>query len=158
MSTAANQQIVFAYEMLRLTPGQIAEQFAEYGETEGSVLAVLANESPLYKETLRHKTSNASTDDELKELEAEYRLLARTTDNPVVKERCLKYLIEEKKGRNNIPAELLELKKRQADVEEADVTKRNANFEAAMIEINRKIEEAIAGRVINLSSTPKAIT
>lgn len=161
MITPFDQQLVYSYEELGLSPELIAEQFEDpLGGPEAAlslVTQVLADQSSKYRALLRAKEGLAAggilQDERLAEFEAAYETLAMTSKNELVKERALKFLINEKKGRNDLGERTLKLKERALNIAEVDTKRRGIEFSEAMQEINRKIQEAISGKTINLPST-----
>jgi len=160
MITPFDQQLVYAYEDMGLSPAVIAEQFEEpLGGPEAAlelVTQVLADQSSKYRAFLRVKEGNPTgTDEELLELESEYRRIALSSKNELVKERALKFLINEKKGRNDLGERTLKLKERQLNIAEVDTKRRGEEFRAAMSVINQKIQEALGlnQRTIELPSS-----
>lgn len=159
--TNFEQQIVFSYESLGHTSAEIAMMFEAYLEGgEEEVMKVLSEHSTQYSATLREKQSAAergeASDEELATLLSEYRVLSRSSDNDLVKERALKFLINERKGRNDLGERALKLKEAEANAN-VDLAKRGVEFQNAMLEINRKIQEALGARVIDISGQPKAL-
>jgi len=149
---AAKQQIVFAYEELSLSPEEIASQFEDYGLSVEDVQALLADFSAKYRETLslrsEAQTRGEGTKEDLEILLAEYRHLSRASDNDLVKERALKFLIQEHKGRNDLPTKNLALKERALGITEVNTSQRAQEF----INVMRGIQERLA----NLQ-TPKPV-
>jgi hypothetical protein len=102
--TAANQEIITCYETLGLSPDAIA---AEYGYELESIKAVLLSFSKLYREREKLVKAEANqvkediSEGEYEEILSAYKTLALTSDNDHVRERALRNLIDEKKGRNN---------------------------------------------------------
>ncbi len=153
--SAFEQQIVYAYELLGLTPQQIAQQFEEAGESEETIIGILSNHSQKYITELRYRTKDAvkaGDDKELAELETEYTILARTSKNDLVKERALKFLINEKKGRNDLGEKNLKLKERALNLATVDTAKRGVEFIEAMKKINQQIHNALEVKPLKLSS------
>lgn len=145
--TAFETQIVYAYESLGHTPKEIASLFEEHGETEESVLATLSNYSSKYISLLnirgKASTNGELMDEEEAELLQEYRLLSRKSDNDLVKERALKFLINEKKGRNDVAVKTLKLKEKQANIDQVDAAVRGQVFIEQMKKINAQIQQAL---------------
>lgn len=116
---AAGTQVVAAYEQLGLTVEQIAEQM----EMEvGQVKSLLYQLSTRYKQELGGSIDNT---DELVKL---YEDLARSSPCDAVREKALRFLIDEKKGRNDIGLELLRLKRRQQANEDVDILMKVSEF------------------------------
>ncbi len=118
---AAGESIKVAYETLGLTLEQIAEQ---QELTVGEVHSILWSVSPKFKKDFG---GTASSEDDLLE---HYKNLALSSPVDAVREKALRYLIDERKGRNDVPIELLKLKKRSQAVEEVDLSLRLAQFNA----------------------------
>lgn len=139
-------QIIFAYEELNLSPADITSQFDDYDFEEADIRTLLADCSSRYREELQSRQENkeVGTEDELLILKAEYRHLSRTSANDLVKERALKFLINEKKGRNDLAARTLQLKERTLGASEVDTTKRASEFLKIMQGINEKLAQ-VAG-------------
>ncbi len=116
---AAGESIKVAYEVLELSLSQIAEQ---QDLTEGEVHSILWAVSPKFKKDFGGTTS--SEDDLLEH----YKHLALSSPVDAVREKALRFLIDERKGRNDVPLELLKLKKRSQAVEEVDLSLRLAQF------------------------------
>lgn len=146
----ATAQIVFAYEELGLSPEDIASQFDEVVSLEDTY-CILSSFSKKYLASLQQRTTDAQTrpgpapESELDALLEEYRLLSKVADNDLVKERALKFLINEHKGRNDLGAKQLALKERQQGLAEIDVAKRADSFITAMQSIQQKLAAALAG-------------
>jgi hypothetical protein len=93
-----------AYEMYGMSVDALAD---EHSLEPTAVKALLLRHSRKYKENLQEeKEQEGATEedisrDEYKELIASYKELARFSDNEHIKERALRFLIEEKKGRND---------------------------------------------------------
>lgn len=115
----AGEGIRVAYETLGLTVEQIAEQ---QDLAVGEVRSILYGVSAVYKQDIG---STLETEDEFVEL---YKDLARSCPETAVREKALRFLINEKKGRNDVPVELLKLKRRAQAVEEVDIMTRLAQF------------------------------
>lgn len=154
---ACRQQIVFAYEELALTPAQIASQFEEYGFSEEEILTLLSSHSKKYVALLAARTETQTrgggTKEELDELLAEYRLLSKISENDLVKERALKFLINEKKGRNDLPARGLALKERAIGIQEVNTAQKAREFIDIMKQINERLQQATT----NTLQTPKPV-
>ena len=129
-SRAATSQIVSMYESLEMSVEQICADIGELDEV--TIKTILLNNSPLYRKrqeknimalTNGNGNGNGSsnsdlitnpgpkiendsddiTQDEFKIFLQAYKELALNTENDSVRERSLRYLIDEKKGRNNLP-------------------------------------------------------
>lgn len=98
--TATNQDIVSLYEQ-GLSIDEIA---CELGWEREAVKAILLVNSKLYKEQCQTQegAEQEITDDEYKEILKAYKQLAIYSDVDSVRERALRNLINERKGRNNI--------------------------------------------------------
>lgn len=91
--SAINQRIRVMHEDLGMTPEQISE---DGGIELVLVKSVLASIDPVFAKTIEEDIS----DGEYKQFLSTYKNLALGTDNPNVQERSLRWLMEEKKGRN----------------------------------------------------------
>lgn len=91
------------------------------------------------------QTRAEGTPEELVELLTEYRHLSRASDNDLVKERALKFLINEKKGRNDLAARGLALKERQTGLQEVNTAARAKEFIDVMKQINDKLALTLTG-------------
>lgn len=116
---AAGEGIRTAYEILGLTVPQIAEQ---QEMQEGEVQSVLWEISSLYR---KEHAGQMQSEDDFMQL---YENLARNSTVDAVRERALRNIINERKGRNDIPLELLKLKKRAQAVDEVDTMSRILQF------------------------------
>lgn len=131
-----NTQIVTAFETLGLSLEQIAGQFdIEVDE----VRAILFDNSRAY----RQQCGRLRSEDEVEELLTEYRALAKRSEVDAVRERALRFLIDERKGRNDIGKETLELKKRQTKVGEIDLSLRIAQFNETLKSTRAQIESTL---------------
>src|SRR3990167_291273 len=141
----SSAQIVFAYESLGLTPEQITEQFEEMVGGLGEVVGILAEGSVKYRASLNLReeelTQDTQNGEELSLLLHEYRILSKIAENDLVKERALKFLINEHKGRNDLQAKHLALKEKQQGFVEVNTSKRQEEF----METMRKIQEKLSG-------------
>lgn len=133
---AAGTQVVAAYEQLGLTTTQIAEQMEM---EEGQVKSLLWELSSRYKQEVGGTVD--STDD----LVRLYEQIARCSPNDSVREKALRFLIEEKKGRNDIPMELLRLKRRQQANEDVDILMKVSDFNNAISKIRESLDNTLAG-------------
>lgn len=115
---AAGEGIRVAYEVLNLTIEQIAEQ-QELAVSE--VKAILYQTSSAYKSEF----AGEADEDDVKEL---YTELARTSTVDAVRERALRFLINEKMGRNDVGLRLCKLKEREQSVGEVDLAMRLHSF------------------------------
>lgn len=131
---AAGTQVVAAYEQLGLSPAQISEQMEM---EEGQVKSLLWELSSRYKQEVG---GTVDTTDELIKL---YEQLARCSPNDAVREKALRFLIEEKKGRNDIPMELLRLKRRQQANEDVDVLMKVSDFNNAISKIRESLDSTL---------------
>lgn len=131
---AAGTQVVAAYEQLGLTPAQIAEQMEM---EEGQVKALLYQLSSRYKQELGGTVD--STDD----LVRLYEDLARSSPVDAVREKALRWLIDEKRGRNDIPMELLKLKRRQQANEDVDIMMRVTTFNQDISRIRESLDNTL---------------
>jgi hypothetical protein len=146
---SCRSQIVFAYEELGLAPEVIAEQFDDYSFTREEILNLLSVHSPKYIRHLaeREKLSGTHPDplrgeDELNDLMAEYRILSKISENDLVRERALKFLINEKKGRNDLAERGIKLKEKQNGLQEVNTAIRAQEFIKQMQEINKRLADA----------------
>lgn len=131
---AAGTQVVAAYEQLGLTPAQIAEQMEM---EEGQVKALLYQLSSRYKQEL------GGTIDSTDELVRLYEDLARSSPQDAVREKALRWLIDEKRGRNDIPMELLKLKRRQQANEDVDILMKVSDFNSAISKIRESLDNTL---------------
>lgn len=98
--TAANATIVTSYEVLELSVEDIA---AQEGLEVESVKAILAGHSSLYRERLR---SDSATEDisngEFEDIKSAMKQIALYGEQEGVRLKALRFLWDEKKGRNEI--------------------------------------------------------
>lgn len=148
---AAKTQVVFAYEELGLSPVEISSQFEEYGFSTEDIITLLSEHSSKYRQGLQERTEEQSrgesTPEELEQLLAEYRHLSRASDNDLVKERALKYLINEKKGRNDLAARGLLLKEKALGMTQVNTSKRAQEFILVMQQINERLKQVAGGTI-----------
>lgn len=85
-----------AYEELELTPEEIAE---DQGLELGAVKACLKQNSPKFNRGVKSGTEEDISDEEYKQILGAYKQLALYSENDFVRERSLRQLINEKKGR-----------------------------------------------------------
>lgn len=134
--TALNQTILTAFEDLGLQPSDIADQYGLEPAAVKTVLIQFSTKfRNLVKKSLKAKDAQGGelittepgragspsdlseynpsetempdvTDDEYQELLAAYKDLALTSENDSVREKGLRFLINEKKGRNNVVTNL----------------------------------------------------
>ena len=140
-------QIIFAYEELGLSPADITTQFDDYDFEEADIRTLLADYSVKYRDELSERSAGeGQTEDELLKLLSEYRHLSRDSANDLVKERALKFLINESKGRNDLAARTLSLKERVMGAAEVDTAKRASEFIKIMQGINEKLALVAGGK------------
>ncbi len=131
---AAGTQVVAAYEQLGLSVSQIAEQLEM---EEGQVKALLWELSSQYK---REVGGTVKDGDDLVQL---YETLARTSPNDSVREKALRWLIDEKRGRNDIPMELLKLKRREQANSDVDIMMRVSDFNKSIASIRESLDNTL---------------
>ena len=96
--TAANNQIIALFEDSGMTPEDIA---LELGMELASIKAVLLSFSQVYRER-EDKGREDVSEDEYQDILAAYKRLALYGEHEHVRERALRNLINEKKGRNEV--------------------------------------------------------
>jgi hypothetical protein len=92
------KSIVTAYEVCNMTPEEISE--AEGLELE-TVKMVLGQYSASFKMGVREGTVEDVSDSEYRQILGAYKQLALYSDSDFVRERAMRQLINEKKGRND---------------------------------------------------------
>jgi hypothetical protein len=94
-------EVVTLFEAEGLTPEQIA---TDRGYDVEFVITTLMQFSRVYKENMRSIEKNKAdvTDEEYEELLTSYKNLAKYSDDEHLREKALRFLINEKKGRNNV--------------------------------------------------------
>jgi len=97
--TAANQQIVTAFEELNLTPEQISEAF---GFNILAVKSVLSQFSSKFKSAVKSSKNSGFTDDEAEEMYSIILNLARYSDDENLQYKAACRIIDDKKGRLDI--------------------------------------------------------
>lgn len=97
--TAGAEQIKIAFEEAGMTPAEIAE---DLGRSLEAVQLTLMQVSPSYRKTLNKVEQKEEQDEMLQIIES----IARTQleENPSVALKAAKYLVEERKGRNDARA------------------------------------------------------
>jgi hypothetical protein len=134
-----NKVIITSYEVCKLSPEEIAEQ--EGLELE-SVKAVLLQSSTLYKEHLQNckgQDKEDISDNEYEVLLDAYKSLALNTEQENVKEKALRFLINEKKGRNSA----------------SDLVK---NVKVSVLHFNQQLKQARKHKeIIDMDPGPKVI-
>ena len=130
--TAANQQIVTAYEDNGMSIAEIAEDFEM---EEFAVKAMLMQNSAVYRKEMKQKPDMNFTDDEAVEMKNIIVSLARYSEDPLLQFRCAKYILDDKKGR-------------------LDVGNRMNQVNVNVITFNEQMERAMkaAQRTIDISS------
>lgn len=101
MISAGDTQIKLMYEQ-GVSPEEIA---SELGAEVSSIKATLLSCSRLYRQRVNGKDEEKQEDieeTEWDEIRQAYKQLALNSDNPVVQEKALRFLWQEKKGRNNL--------------------------------------------------------
>jgi uncharacterized protein (DUF1778 family) len=97
--TAANQQIVTAYEVNGMTPEQIAE-------TEGydvtSVKSILMQFSSVYRRAMKEGTEDGFTEDEELRARQVIAQLAQYAEDDHLRFRASRYIRDDKKGRLDV--------------------------------------------------------
>jgi len=126
----AGEGLKVAYETLGLTVEQIAEQQdLEIGE----VRAVLWQVSRKFKQDTGE---TVKSEDEIEEL---YKDLAKNSSVDAVREKALRFLINEKRGRNDVPVELMKIKQRAQMVNETNLAMNLTSFNEEM----RRIRDSL---------------
>jgi hypothetical protein len=117
-------QVVTSYEVLGLNPHAIAEQLDIEEGAEG-VEEILRTNSDLYVAHLRQAGALAKRDPantaivvtpeeaEYQRLKKMYMMLAETAPESSVRERAIRWLLDEAKGRNHTGVRQVELKERE---------------------------------------------
>ena len=106
LTSAANTEVVTAYEELELT---ISEISAAFDYEEEAVKAILLSYSSKYRDSLAIHAKNGDvhpddvTDDEFRKINEAYIKLALYSDNDTVREKALRQLRDEKRKR--LPAQ-----------------------------------------------------
>lgn len=140
----ATQQVMFAKDELGLDPEQIAIQLdLDLSEVAG----IIARESGI-KEALA--SSAAQTPEEIEDF---LKQLAISSENDKVRLEALKYLHAEKKGRNDLGKEALELKRKRLALDAVNVGMNLEKFNMALEKARtKKVEDSLPA--IILSQTP----
>lgn len=94
-----NQQIVQAFDELKLTPTQIAEQF---GMDEIAVKATLMQFSPVYRKTMDTQIDYNLSDKEALEAKETLVRLMRHSPDEHLQFKVAKYILDDKKGRLDV--------------------------------------------------------
>lgn len=102
------EQVVCLYEEHEMP---IEDLSIEFGVSPESIKAALLQGSSKYREQLKASKEMVSDAEDKLFVEA-YKNLALTTDNVFVKERALRNLINEKRGRNGVGQELVKADKK----------------------------------------------
>lgn len=143
-------QVVTAYELSGLNEFHIAESL---DLLENDVINILQSNSEIYRE--RHSCSslalaNAAAGDksspEYLKLKKLYETLAQTSDNDMVRAKCLQWLMDEERGRNDLPAQHLDFLKQKHQ--------KGATQEERLKKFNAMIDKGIAA---TKPQTPLAI-
>lgn len=122
MSHPAAQQILYAYKELGITPEIIASQF----EIDLSIVQGIIAKEEGVKAIL--ETGLEKGEDVI----ALLKNLAMNADSDKVKLEALKYLHSEQTGRNNIPAQHLELKKQKLLLDSVNVATNLSKFNESL--------------------------
>lgn len=124
--TAANQQIVTAFEELGMTPAEIAQ---DQELDEVSVKAILMQSSALYRKACKNEDSKEDTfnfsDEELVMANQVISNLARYSEDENMQFRAAKYIRDDRKGR-------------------LDVIKQQTGLNINVIAFNEHMQKAIA--------------
>jgi len=140
LGDATIAQVVAAYELAQLNEYAIAEQLDIADPDE--VTSILMQYSDVYKERNGNIISRGpnpllSTDEvsnesaAFKELHKQYRLLAKTAESEIVREKALRWLMDNELGRNDVAKEMLALKKLELTKTNSQ-EERLAKFESLM--------------------------
>jgi|KBSSwiStaDraftv2_1062776.scaffolds.fasta_scaffold06488_9 hypothetical protein len=131
-------RIVTAYETLGLNIEEISEQLdIDYDD----VKVQLWENSKSYRNSLQNDSD--TSEDKYQELLRMYETLARNSDVDSVREKALRNLINEYRGRNDLGLKELELKKKHLKVEEVDMSMRIAQFNAQMAQTRSVISKTL---------------
>jgi hypothetical protein len=99
--TAANEQIVTAYEVERMAPAEIAESFEM---DELVIKAILLQNSSAYRKAVKSQSTLDFTDEDTTEMMEIVKRLARYAEDEHLQARCAQYVIDVKKGFKNAGA------------------------------------------------------
>lgn len=140
----ATEQVMFAKDTLGLEPEQIAIQLdLDVGEVNG----IIARESGIKEAIL---SSNFKTPEEIEDFIGQ---LVIRTDNDKVQLEALKYLHAEKKGRNDLGKEALELKRKRLALDAVNVGMNLEKFNMALEKARtKKVEDSLP--TVILTQTP----
>lgn len=106
-------EIVALFEREQLTEAEIAREMAV---EEGSVVATLMQYSSVYKRLHRRLGAKEDkTEEEIQKHLSDYEALLEYSDDPYLKEKVLRNLIDEKRGRNDVALKKLELDREVAN-------------------------------------------
>lgn len=125
-----NQQIVYAFEELKLTPAQIAEQF---DKEELAIKAVLMSSSRIYRNMTDAGLDYSFKDNEALEAKTAVIRLLRNSEDEHLVFKISRYILDDKKGRLDIGKALGNVK--------MDVTV----FNQYLIEAKQSIEKSTGG-------------
>ena len=131
-------QVVTAYEISGLNEFMIADQL---DIPEDDIRIILLRDSSLYQDrhnlvkpgSLMAGVDAAADKDSLeyRQFRSQYEAMLKVTDNDIVREKGLKYLMDEAKGRNDLAAAHLKLKQQQVQ-KSATQEERLAKFKAML--------------------------
>jgi len=128
---AIETQILTAYETLGMSVEDICDQLSV---DEGMVGEILWRMSAEYR-----KKNKIGEED----LAGHYKNLALNSPVDSVRERALRWLIDESKGRNDIGIETLKLKKQELKLSEVDVSLRIAQFNESIKKTKAVVEQIL---------------
>lgn len=140
---AGTGQVIVAYETLGLSVEQIAGQLdMELGE----VVASLQKYSRKYQSETRHADGpNPEIEGtEYNTLKRRYELLSEFAEDEHVREKALRWLMNEARGRNDLPERLIRLKERQVGAQEVDVAMRLSQFNNEIKRTRRELDLKMA--------------
>lgn len=143
--TAGTQQLVEYYETYLPTIEELQSQFPDY-EVE-SIKTVLAQFSSLYRKQLKESGKDKKlekpddiSDDEFETIKAGLKNLAFSGEDEHVRARLLKFLWDEKKGRNNVVS-----------------SKSQTNINVSVQLINNQIQRAKLAKAKALGQLPPVV-
>ena len=130
---AAGEGLKVAYETLGLSVEQIAEQ---------QDLEVAEVRAVLWQVSRKFKQDTGETLEAEDEIEELYKDLAKHSSVDAVREKALRFLINEKKGRNDVPVELMRIKQRAQAVNETNLAMNLVSFNEEMRRIRESLNAA----------------
>lgn len=141
-----NQQIIAAFEELKLSPAQIAKQF---DKDELAVKAILMSQSLSYRKRMDTEIDYNLTDKEAFEAKETLVRLMRHSDDEHLQFKVARYILDDKKGRLDIGKNMSALKMdvtvfNQYLIEAKDaLTASKAQTRPAPAQVNSKANELI---------------